>query len=374
MIYFDNASTSIIEDSVLKSFNEIIKSYPANPNSNHRIGFLANRKLQQARDDILKTLKLDKEKYDVIFNSGATEGINHVIKGYALKNQNRGLEIISFNNEHIAVLKSLDYLRNKGFKITYVNCDKNGEIDYNDLQKKINNQTIMVIVMSVNNEVGAINDIVRISDIVSKYKKCVFFSDITQSVGKIQENYNGIDMMAFSPHKFGGLTGSGVLIKKKKILLEKLIDGGSQENNYRSGTASLALHASSSYALQLANSNLKKNLEKVNNLKKILINELSSIDEIEINSHNKFPYIINFSLKNKKASVVIEALSQKEIYVSSLSACSSKLNKKSYVLTNMNKNFQISTNSIRVSFSHNNTEKEVLIFVKEIKEILNQIK
>ena len=374
MIYLDNASTNIVKKEVLDYFIKIVRDYPGNTSSTHRIGYLANKKMQQAREEILEILGLDKKEYEVIFNSSSTEGINHALKGYALKNISRGLEIIAFKNEHPAVLKSLEYLQNKNFKILYVNCDKNGEIDYEDLQKKISNQTIMVIVMSVNNENGAINDLKKIHSIVSKYNKCIFFSDVTQSIGKIKIDYNDIDMFAFSAHKFGGLIGSGVLIKKKKILLNKLIDGGEQENNYRGGTNSLPLAETTKYSLYLAEKNLEKNFEKVNRLKNILIKELSSIKEIEINSFNNFPYIINFSLKNKKASVVIEALSKKEIYVSSLSACSEKTNRISYVLSNMKKSKQIAENSIRVSFSSENTEEEVITFINELRNILTVIR
>ena len=374
MIYLDNASTCIVQKNILDYFNKIVQDFPGNPSSIHWIGYLANKKMQQAREEILEILGLSKEKYEVIFNSGSTEGINHALKGYAFKNINRGSEIVAFNNEHPAVLKTLEYLQNHNFKILYVNCDKNGEIDYEDLQKKINNQTIMVVAMSVNNESGAINDIQRISDIVSKYNKCVFFSDVTQSIGKIKIDYNNVDMFTFSAHKFGGLIGSGVLIKKKNILLNKLIVGGEQENNYRGGTNSLALAETTKYALNLAEKNLEKNFKKVNKLKNILLKELSLINEIEINSFNNFPYIVNFSLKNKKSSVVVEALSKKKIYVSSLSACSSKLHKISYVLINMKKSKQIAENSIRISFSPNNTKEEIMIFVDEIKHILEKIK
>jgi len=373
MIYLDNAATFICENKdVLEVFIKANKDYPGNSNSSHRLGYLTNVKLDECRKKIKSLLKLNDE-YEVIFTSGATEGINFAIKGYALKNINRGKEIICFKNEHPSVLESVKYLESQGFKINYISPKSNGEINYDEFKNTINKNTIMVCAISVNNELGSINDIDKIYNIVKDYPKCVFFSDVTQSIGKINCNYNHIDMFAFSAHKFGGLIGSGVLIKKKKILLEKMMLGGTQENNYRSGTVAASLAISTTYALEKAIKNIDKNYKYVETLNNELVKELTKIDEIEINN-SSFPYIVNFSLKRKKASVVIEALSNKGIYVSSLSACSSKLNKISYNLINLNKAKQLAENSIRVSFSNTNTINEVNVFIKELKTILGEIR
>ena len=376
MIYFDNASTCVLNDkSIFDYFYKCSKKFLSNPNSNYKIGYFANKALDETRKKIIDLLQLDFKKYDVIFNSGATEGINHALKGYALKNKSRGNEIISFINEHSAVLETLCELTEYGFKVNYISCNENGEINYEELKKKINSNTIMVVVMAVNNEVGSINDINKIFNITKKYPKCIFFSDVTQGIGKIKINYEKIDMFVFSAHKIGGLIGSGVLIKKKKILLKKLIVGGDQENNYRSGTVSVPLAMTTAYVLEKNIKNIDVNFNYVNSLKKEIILKLSEIKkEIEINSNNKFPYIINFSLKFKKASILIEALSKKDIYVSSLSACNSKKNIISYVLTNMGKNKQIAENSIRISFSYKNNFDEINSFFKEMKKNLNKLK
>lgn len=375
MIYFDNASTYFLKDkSVLDYFSKCYKSFFANSSSNHYLGFITNKILDRARLDVLNLLKININDYDVIFNSGATEGINHAIKGYALKNRNRGNEIIAFVNEHLSVLETLKELSKYGFKITYVSCTKNGEVNYHELKNKINNNTILVVVMAVNNEIGSINNISKIFNIKKKYPKCIFFSDVTQGIGKINIDFNKIDMFVFSAHKIGGLIGSGVLIKKKKILLEKIIVGGNQENNYRSGTVSVPLALTTVYVLDKSIKNLQNNFNYVNSLKKTFVSEISKINEIEINSYHNFPYIINFSLKLKKASVLIEAFSTCKIYVSSLSACSDKKNTISYVLMNMKKPQKIAENSVRVSFSHENNLNEISIFIKKLKQILKNIK
>ena len=374
MIYFDNAATYKNENQeVLDLFLTTNKKFFANANSSHRLGYLVNQEVEKARLSILKDLKLD-NSYEVIFNSGATEGINHALKGYALRNKSRGNEIIAFKNEHPAVNETLLSLSKMGFKIIYIDPDKNGEFNYAQLKSAINNKTIMVVAMSVNNETGSVNNLDKIYAITKSYPKCVFFSDVTQSIGKIKVNYHILDMFTFSSHKFGGLIGSGALIKKKKILLAKLMDGGAQENNLRAGTVSAPLALTTSFALHKMIKNLDVNLKYVGKLKDCLIEGLKSNSEIIINSKHDFPYIVNFSLRSKKASVVIEALSNKEIYVSSLSACHAKSNVVSNVLLNIGLDKKLAENSIRVSFSETNTIDEVKTFLINLNQILNDIR
>lgn len=374
MIYFDNAATYRNDnEDVLEIYNEANKKYFANANSSHRLGYLVNQEVNKARLSILKDLKLD-DSYEVIFNSGATEGINHALKGYALRNKSRGNEIIAFKNEHPAVSETLLNLSKLGFKIIYIDPDKSGEFNYAQLKNAINSQTIMVVAMSVNNEIGSLNSLNKIYEITKSYPKCVFFSDVTQSVAKINLDYHILDMFTFSSHKFGGLIGSGALIKKKKILLAKLMDGGAQENNLRAGTVSAPLAITTSFALHKMVKNLDGNLKHVLKLKDTLIEGLKNNPEIVINSKHDFPYIVNFSLKSKKASVVIEALSNKEIYVSSLSACHAKSNVVSSNLLNMGLDKKLAENSIRVSFSETNTIDEAKMFLKELNNILGAIR
>jgi len=375
MIYLDNAATYIsLNEDVISAYTKALKEYPANSNSSHRLGYLTNKALEESKTNILKALKLNTNEYEVIFNSGASEGVNHAIKGYAYKYKNRGNEIIAFVNEHPSVNETLKELSNNGFKITFIKCDENGEIIYDDIKKAINKNTIMVCVMSVNNEVGSVNDLKRISKIVKDYPKCIFFSDVTQSIGKIKEDYSCLDMFACSAHKFGGLIGSGILIKKKKIQLQKLIAGGVQEYNNRSGTVATPLHISSSYALVKAIKNIDKNYEYVSNLNNLTRKLLKDNEEIIINSNSSFPYIINISLMSKKGSVIIEGLSNKEIYISSLSACNKKTDFVSSTLLNMGRDSKLANNSLRISFSTMNKVEEIKIFIKELNNLLRSVR
>lgn len=375
MIYLDNAATYVGDNQkVIDVFIKANRTFIGNASSTHRLGYLASRELQKAESEILKLLKLNNE-YEVIFTSGASEAINHALKGYAHRNKTRGKEIIAFKNEHPAVLNSLKSLEKEGYVIHYVNAKPNGEIVYDEIRQYINQNTIMVVAMSVNNEVGSINNLSFVHEIIKDYPKCVLFSDVTQSIGKIDTPYYLLDMFAFSAHKFGGLIGSGALVKKKKILLNKLIDGGSQQNDERAGTIALPLILSTVEALKIAMNNLVKNYEHVNCLYNRLITSLDDVkDEIQINAINAYPYILSLSLKKKKASVVIEALSNKEIYVSSQSACHAKNDKPSEVVLNMGIDKALALNTIRVSFSHINTIEEVETFINELKGIIKTIR
>ncbi|MCQ2794547.1 MAG: aminotransferase class V-fold PLP-dependent enzyme [Bacilli bacterium] len=375
MIYFDNAATYFNRhDDVLKVFLDASKEYFANPSSTHRLGHLANRAYQKAAQDVLQAFHLNSQEYEVIFNSGASEGINHAIKGYAYRNKARGKEIIAFKNEHPAVLEALKSLALEHFVVHYIDTDNNGEIQYEEIKKHLNQNTIMVVVMSVNNEVGSVNDLGKVRALLKSYPKCVLFSDVTQSVGKCEMDYSSLDMFTCSAHKFGGLLGSGILIKKKKILLTKLIDGGAQQNNLRSGSVPLPLILSTVYALQKAMKNLKHNYQIVSKLHQCLLKLLQDEPEIMINGNSDFPYIVSFSLHSKKASVVIEALSEKEIYVSSQSACHAKSDIPSATVFNITHDEKRAKNTIRVSFSEINTSEEVETFVRELKAILGEIR
>lgn len=375
MIYFDNAANEFIKESILNAFLLIEKDYPSNPSSIHRLGQEAMKIINKSRASILSSLKLSDKEYEVIFTSGATEANNLAIKGYCLKNSNRGKHIITSNDEHPSVLNVFKTLeKDYGFKVTYLNTN-NGVVDINDLNNAINDETIIVSLMAVNNEIGTFNDLLAISNIVKKYPKCVLFSDVTQGLGKINIPYSSLDMFSMSTHKIGGIKGSGVLIKKRKININPINDGGGQENSYRSGTISTALCYTTALAIKEAINNLDNNYKIVHELYNYLLSKLDNNSEIHINKGaNYSPYILNFSLVNKKASVVVEALSEKEIYVSTLSACSSKHEVMSNIVYNLTNNERFAKNSIRVSFSKNNTKEEIDIFVEEMNKILGAIR
>ena len=374
IIYLDNAATSKVHPEVLDSYNQITLKYFANPSSIHFLGQESHRLLEKSREQILNLFKL--AHHEVIFTSGATEANNLAIKGYAFANKGRGNHIITSAIEHPSVLNTVKQLEKYGFEITILPVNKQGVVEVNSLKAAIKEDTILVSIMSVNNETGAINPIKEIGELLKNYPKIAFHVDMTQAIGKVDIPLENIDMFSFAGHKIHGLLGSGALIKEKKIILEPLNSGGGQENNLRSGTNTVALSASLAKALRLAIKGQQENYQKVSNLRDYLLSYLKDNPDIySINSYSlDNPYILNFSLINHKASVVVEALSNKGIMVSSLSACHSKYEDYSYVVYAMNQDMKLAHNTIRVSFSYENSVDDVNSLIRGLKQIMKEIK
>ena len=374
IIYLDNAATSKVYPEVLDSYNQITLKYFANPSSIHKLGQESNRLLEKSREQILSLLNLT--HHEVIFTSGATEANNLAIKGYALANKSRGNHLITTAVEHPSVLNAFKALEKYGYEVTILPVNKNGAIEVNSLKEAIKDNTILVSVMSVNNETGAINPIKEVGELLKNYPKIAFHVDMTQAIGKVDIPLENIDMFSFSGHKIHALLGSGALIKEKKIVLEPIANGGGQENNLRSGTNTLALSATLAKALRLSLEEQKENYNKVSNLRDYLLSYLKDNPDLySLNSlDNNNPYIVNFSLLNHKASVVVEALSNKGIMVSSLSACHSKNEDYSYVVLAMNNDMKLAHNTIRVSFSYENTVDDVNALIRGLKQIMKEIK
>ena len=374
IIYLDNASTSKVNPEVLESFNQITLKYFANPSSIHRLGQESHRLLEKSREQILSLLNLT--HHEVIFTSGATEANNLALKGYALANRSRGTHIITSATEHPSVLNALKQLEKNGFEITILPVNDKGIVEVNSVRDAITDKTILVSIMSVNNEIGAINPIREIGESLKNYPKIAFHVDMTQAIGKVDIPLDNVDMFSFAGHKIHGLLGSGALIKEKKIILEPQNSGGGQENNLRSGTNTVALSASLAKALRLAIDHKDANYQKVSELRDYLVAYLKDNgDKYILNSLDKNnPFIVNFSLKKHKASVVVEALSNRGIMVSSLSACHSKNEDYSYVVYALNHDMCLAHNTIRVSFSSDNTLDDVKTFIKELETIIKEIK
>ncbi len=374
IIYLDNAATSKVYPEVLDSYNQITLKYFANPSSIHKLGQESNRLLEKSREQILSLLNLT--HHEVIFTSGATEANNLAIKGYALANKSRGNHLITTAVEHPSVLNTFKALEKYGYEVTILPVNKKGVIEVNSLKEAIKDDTILVSVMSVNNETGAINPIKEVGELLKNYPKIAFHVDMTQAIGKIDIPLENIDMFSFSGHKIHALLGSGTLIKEKKIILEPIAHGGGQENNNRSGTNTLALSATLAKALRISLKEQKENYNKVSNLRDYLVSYLKDNPDLYcLNSLDKDnPYIVNFSLLNHKASVVVEALSNKGIMVSSLSACHSKNEDYSYVVLAMNNDMKLAHNTIRVSFSYENTVDDVNALIRGLKQIMKEIK
>ncbi len=374
VIYLDNAATTKVDPEVLNSYNQITLKYFANPSSIHSLGQESSRLLDKSREQILNVLKLT--HHEVIFTSGATEANNLAIKGYCFANRNRGKHIITSATEHPSVLNTVLEMQDFGFEVTVLPVNKEGQIEVNSLKAAIREDTILVSLMMVNNEVGAINPIKEVGEYLKKFPKIAFHVDMVQAIGKLPLDFNNIDMFSIAGHKIHGLLGSGLLIKEKKIILKAVNQGGGQENNLRSGTNTLALSASLAKALRLSIEGETTNFNKVKALSERLLCYLKdNKDKYLINSYNEDnPYIVNFSLLHHKASVVVEALSNRGIMVSSLSACHAKNEDYSKVVYAMYQDLNLAHNTIRISFDKDNTLEEVEALIKNLEEILKEIK
>ena len=373
MIYLDYAATSPVNPEVLDTFIQVNNRFFANTSSAHKLGFEVGQLELKARQQIAKLFKL--KENEVIFTSGATESNNLAIKGVCFKYSNRGKHIITSAGEHASVLNSFHQLEEKfGFRVTYLPIYDDGKVRLDDLKKAITDDTILVSMMAVNNEVGSINDIEEIASYLKSFPKIMFHVDATQAIGKIDLSYRDVDLVSISAHKINGFKGSGVLLKKENADLAPLLSGGGQEYSYRSGTTNFPYEVCISKTLRIALEQQNKHYQYVKELNDLLRQKLSEIDDLGFNSPiDASPYILNFHI-NKKASVVSEALSNLGIYVSTQSACSSKKTSLSHVLKAMGKSDLISENSIRVSLSHLNKKEEMIEFASTLKTILKQIK
>lgn len=367
-IFLDNAATTIPNKDVVALYNDIEINHFGNSGSIHKLGVDSSNLLSKARESILNSFKL--KNFKVYFTGSSTEANNLAIKGYCHKYQNRGKHIITSKIEHPSVLECFKALEKEGYKVTYLKVNKDGVINLDELKAAMNNETILVSIMAVNNEIGSINPIKEISEVIQGYPKCALHVDTTQAIGKLSLDYSLVDMFVVSSHKIHGLKGAGCLIAKSTLTFDPVISGGGQEEGMRSGTVSVAQACALAKAIKLAVPN--KNIEV---LRDILVEKLEQIDGIELNSNKECtPYIVNFSLLKKKAAVVVEALSNTNIYVSSVSACHSKGEARSYVIEALGKDDVYAHNTIRVSFCNENTVEEINAFIDSLKKILEEIK
>ncbi len=293
-VYLDYAATTPLNKDIYNSYNQLLLESFANADSNHFLGNQAKNYLKTSRVRIADLLNI--EEKEVIFTSGSTEANNMAIKGVCFAYLARGQHIITTKIEHPSVLdcfKQLETLFN--FEVDYLDVDKNGCVDLDNLKSHLRKDTILVSIMAVNNEIGSINDIKEIVRVVRENSTAFLHVDATQAIGKENIDFSQVDLYTFSAHKIYGLKGSGVLIKKENVRLIPLITGGEQEQGLRGGTSNWAAYTMMAKTLRIALNNLVSNHLKVSDLNTYTRKKLSSIKGIEFNSSNKAtPYILNF--------------------------------------------------------------------------------
>lgn len=362
MVYLDYSATTKTSDEVLDTFVKCSKEFIGNPNSLHELGVKSKNMIGSASKQIANLLNINED--EIIYTSGASESNNLAIKGICEKYKNRGKHIITTSLEHSSVYGPIDYLVDNGYSVDFVKLDSNGQVDLEDLKRLIKEDTILVSICAVNSEIGMLQPIEEISNIVKNYPKCFLHCDMTQAIGKIDVDITNIDLVSFSAHKFFGIKGIGCLIKKEKIELTPLIHGGKSTTVYRSGTPCLPLIVSISKALRLALENLNQKQKYVSELNIYLKAKLKKYDKVRINSNEKcIPHILNISILGVKPETMLHALENKNIYISTQSACSVS-NAKSKAVYALTKNLEIASSSIRISLSHLTTKEEINKFLE----------
>ena len=373
-IYLDYAATTPIDEEIIESYYKLLKANYGNSDSIHEEGTKAGTFLKKARMQIANLLGC--KENEVIFTSGSTESNNTAIKGVAFAYQNRGKHIITTKIEHPSVADACKQLEELfGFEVTYLDVKEDGKIDLNELKESLRKDTILVSIMAVNNEMGSIQDIEAISKIIKENSTALYHIDATQAMCKEKLNYNLADLYNFSSHKFYGLKGSSVLVKKEKVRLVPLLSGGQQENGVRGGTVNWASHMMLAKSLRLGLEKIDEHYNYVKELKAYLLEKLSAINGLRVNSpKDSTPYVLNIYFNNKRGEVIMNALSNKGIYISTKSACSSRSKDYSTSIYEVTKDTTISKNSLRISLSHLTTKEELDVFVKELKEIVDSLK
>lgn len=372
MIYFDNASTTKIDDRLLKTYESLLSRFYANPSALHRLGREVNRLQDKSRAQILKILQYPIG--NVIFTSSATEANNLALTGLFLNYRTRGEEIILSPYEHPSVYRVAQYLKEQhGAVLKFCRLQEDGSLDLSHLKSLLTTKTVLVTIMAVNNEIGAYNDLQAIKELLMDYPKVIFHSDITQAIGKVVLPLTAVDAFSFSAHKIYGLKGSGALVLHKRLELTPLIYGGEQEEGRRAGTSNaptnILLAQTVRYAVETINEHDAVVRQLYDHLSALLRKHPTLF---HFNSNGKFPYILNFSSLKVKASVILNALENADIYVGTTSSCSAKLHEPSRAIMALSGNELYAHQALRVSFSPVNTIDEINIFYKRLLTIIGE--
>lgn len=376
-IYFDNSATTKPLPEVARLVYETLSSEEeyGNPGSLHRLGVMAEKKLNDDTDRIAKCLSCKRD--ELFFTSCGSESVNTSILGYIRQNPRAGKKIISTKTEHKASLESFTRLEKEGCEICYIPVDIHGQPDLAALEAAIDDQTALLSFTHVNNETGAILPLEKIVQIRNKKNRNTkIHLDCVQSLGKIPISLSrmGVDMASFSGHKIHALKGFGLLYIKSGVRVQPLIIGGGQQRGMRSGTQSPYLVSAFAMALEEATKNLPENLERMTSLRDEFAAKLEELGVTIISPKDALPYVLNVSFPSFQSETMLHCLEEKEIYVSTVSACSSKSKAVSYVLSEMGVKLELARNAVRFSFCRMNTKEEMDQTIAAISEIYEKYK
>ncbi|MCI9063560.1 MAG: cysteine desulfurase NifS [Clostridia bacterium] len=376
IIYFDNAATTKVKKEVFDAMTPYFCDEYGNPSSMYNIGRRAKRAIEEAREKVAGLIGAD--KHEIYFTGCGSESDNTALKGIAYKNREKGNHIITTKIEHHAILESCKQLEKQGFEITYLNVDKDGLIDLEELENAITEKTILISIMFANNEIGTIEPIEKIAKI-AKEKNIIFHTDAVQAIGNIEIDVKkvGIDMLSMSGHKIYGPKGIGALYVKKGIEFEKFISGGHQERNKRAGTENVAGIVGMGKACELAKYNLDEHINNLRQLRDYYVKQVEEkISDIKINGSigQRLPGNSNISFKGVDAEALLLELDKRGICASSGSACTSGDTQVSHVLSAIGLSEDYSKGALRVTFGEFNTKAQVDYLVENLVESVRKLR
>lgn len=377
MIYLDNSATTKPHNEVTQTFLAVNEQYYANPASIHAMGVESNELLMRAREQVADILHTDAK--NILFTSGGTESNNTAIMGLARGNTHKGKHILTTVIEHPSVLESVKQLEKEGFDVEYLSVAKNGVISLEELRAKVRKDTVLVSIMHVNNEMGAIQPVFEAAKIVHEMSRAAFHVDAVQSFGKLPIAFNGEegpDCITISGHKIHGFKGSGVLAFRKKMQWEPYALGGGQEFGLRSGTVAVPQAVALAKAARMAVETMAVHAAKFREWNDEICATLRSYgDEVKILSTTEgAAHILSFSVRDLKGEIIINALQKRGVIVSTSSACSSKQTKTSHVVEALHMDEHFKNGVIRVSFGAHVTDEEIAQFKLVINEVLMELK
>ncbi|HFU3699118.1 TPA: cysteine desulfurase family protein [Streptococcus suis] len=372
MIYFDNAATTQVYPEALKTYTEVATKIWGNPSSLHNLGSQATRILEASRKQIADLL--GKDSKEIFFTSGGTEGDNWVIKGVAFEKAHLGKHIIVSAIEHPAVKESALWLKTQGFEVDFAPVNAQGFVDVSALESLLRPDTILVSVMAVNNEIGSIQPIAEISDLLVDKPTISFHVDAVQAITKIPtERFltERVDFATFSGHKFHSIRGVGFIYVKSGKKIAPLLTGGGQESDKRSTTENVAGIAATAKALRLTLDKAADSQRRLAAMKQILVDELGKYDDVTVFSalEDFVTSIVTFGIKNIRGEVIVHAFEDHQIYISTTSACSSKAGKPAGTLIAMGVPQKIAQTAVRISLDDDNDMGQIEQFLTIFKQI-----
>ncbi len=372
--YLDNSATTRCSAKAAEMVMKVMREDFGNPSALHTKGVEAEHYVKEARAFFAKNLKVDEK--EICFTSGGTESNNLALIGTAMANRRAGNHLITTSVEHASVDNTMKYLEEQGFRVTYLPVDEYGVVSLEALKEALCPETILVSVMYVNNEVGAVQPVDEIARIVKEHNpNTIFHVDAIQAYGKyrIYPKKEGIDLLSVSGHKIHGPKGTGFLYVNSKVKIHSIVFGGGQQKGLRSGTENVPGIAGMAEAAAECYENLEEKIDRLYALKDRFVSQVSALKGTKVNGHtgrDSAPQIVSVSFRDVRSEVLLHALEEKGIYVSAGSACSSNKPSVSRTLKNMEIDKELLGSTLRFSFCFDTTEEEIDYCIKELGELL----